>query len=260
MTNDPTPVDIGAEIKAAESHAFKAWPAEACVGLGGWVQRRTPGARTRRTNSVCANALSDGYDVDDLIIQVEAFSRLHNLLPRFQISPAVEPSDLDARLEARGYTLEAPTLVQWAKSTDVQNATPEAGDLHNVDTRSTGWNTVHRDASISDEDLSARNAIIDRITAKKALMLVEQDGQAAAIGLGVFEGGWCGIFCMHTLSLYRRRGLADRVLALLVDWTEQQGGTNLYLQVEQDNTIAQSFYAARGFTTAYGYHYRTLFN
>ena len=260
MPGAPTPAEIKTKIEISERHAFKAWPAEVCVDLGGWVQRRTPGARTRRTNSVYANALLDGYDVDDLITQVEAFYREHDLPPRFQISPTAEPSDLDARLEARGYMVEAPTFVQWANSTDVQNSTPTAGDVQNVDTRSVGWNTVHRDTSISAEDLAARNAIIDRISPATALMLVEQGSQAATIGLGVFEGGWCGIFCMHTLSSFRRQGLADRVLASLVDWSEHQGGANLYLQVEQDNTTAQSFYAARGFTTAYGYHYRTLFN
>ena len=78
-----------------------------------------------------------------------------------------------------------------------------------------------------------------------------------AVGLGVCEQGWGGIFCMRTLNSYRRRGYARRILAALADWAWVKGAKKLYLQVEQDNLVAQVFYEETGFQTQYGYHYRT---
>ena len=46
---------------------------------------------------------------------VEDFYRRRGLPVRYQIAPVVEPPVLEERLAARGYVIEAPTLVQTAE-------------------------------------------------------------------------------------------------------------------------------------------------
>lgn len=257
-TNLPVEPTIRA-IKANEERAFWAWPAEECENTGGWILRHTAKAKVRRGNSVCPNRIENANETDDLIAIAEAFYNARDLPSRFQMSPAAEPTDLDDRLEARGYEVEAPVLVQWASCTAVVDAAPSAHDTHTSNTLYPGWHAVHADSSKDDDDLMGRNRIIDRITSPLALVSAEDQGQPAAIGLGVQKDDWCGIFCMHTLATYRRQCLADRVLAGVSRWALQQGVKFLYLQVEEDNPVARTFYESRGFTTAYGYHYRTRF-
>ena len=259
VDNDVTIDPILPEIKAGEERAFRAWPAKLNLDVGGWIMRHTTQANNRRTNSVCPKALDGSLSVDDLIKKAELFYGQLGLPVRYQISPACEPSDLDDRLQSLGYEVEAPVLVQWATCEDVLRTTPPPSDVHISDVMDTGWHEVHRDSAKDANDLVGRRDIIERIEARRALVLADHETHAAAKGLGVFESDWCGIFCMHTLPAYRRLGLADRVLAGLADWTKQQGGTHMYLQVEKDNAVARSFYAARGFSTAYCYHYHTRF-
>ncbi len=246
-------------IRAGEHRAFHAWPAEECLDEGGWDLRHTTKARTRRTNSVCPNEMREDVLVDDLIAATEAFYAERALPVRFQISPACEPVDLDERLDSRGYEIEAPTRVQWALCSDVLGATKTSGKVEISDVMSSDWQNVHATSARDADDLTGRIAIIERIVPARGLALSTDNGQPAAIGLGVFDRDWCGVFCMYTLTEFRRRGIADSILAALARWTNDQGGAYMYLQVEEDNLSAQAFYQSRGFSTAYNYHYRTRY-
>jgi N-acetylglutamate synthase len=73
----------------------------------------------------------------------------------------------------------------------------------------------------------------------------------------VSDTGWAGVFGMATLPRARGAGAATRVLAALARWAANQGATQLYLQVERDNTAARRLYERAGFTELCRYHYRT---
>ena len=81
-------------------------------------------------------------------------------------------------------------------------------------------------------------------------------GIPAAVGMGVIEAGWLGIFSMATLPAFRRRGAARAILRTLAVWAQLYDAQYAYLQVMAHNTVAQALYAGAGFVTAYGYHYR----
>jgi ribosomal protein S18 acetylase RimI-like enzyme len=83
-------------------------------------------------------------------------------------------------------------------------------------------------------------------------------GAPLAVGLGVAEDGWLGIFCLATTPAVRRRGLASALVDHLERWGATRGARRVYLQVEADNEPALRFYARRGFHVAHSYHYRTL--
>jgi ribosomal protein S18 acetylase RimI-like enzyme len=241
-------------VPTIEERAFAAWPAEEVEEVDGWRLRATRGV-TRRANSVWPGATHGPLTPAARIARAEDFYRTRALPAIFQISPATWPPGLDGLLAARGYRREAPVSVQIA------------------DAR--GW--AARDGAIATRldaepgadwlDISCRQgrfaavegvyrALLTRIGRRAVFALATLDGQPAAVGLGVVEGGWCGVFSMHTLGAQRRKGLACAILAALGRHARERGVDRLYLQVERDNAPAAALYARFGFAELYGYHYR----
>ncbi|HET6262844.1 MAG TPA: GNAT family N-acetyltransferase, partial [Chloroflexia bacterium] len=75
--------------------------------------------------------------------------------------------------------------------------------------------------------------------------------------MAVSECGWTGIFNMATAQEMRGRGVATSIISDLARWSLEQGADRLYLQVMESNEVARRLYARLGFSTLYGYHYRT---
>jgi len=245
-------------ISACEERAFRAWPAEGVLRQAGWSIRHDTRSTTRRTRSVLAGHLDETINVDVLLEQTEAFYGNLGLPARFQITPASCPNDLDARLDDRGYLTEAPTVVEWAICHEIDDPGVPSFDIRVMDDASDDWLDTYRCGLAGDLDLNGRRAILKRIRQPKALVELWIGGVVASIGLGVFDSGWLGIFCMFTREEYRAKGYAYQVLGALCRWNLDQGGEYLYLQVEEDNPAARSLYEKYGFIHAYDYHYRTL--
>ena len=101
--------------------------------------------------------------------------------------------------------------------------------------------------------------LLARLGDRAGFALVRSDAGPVAVGLGVADGPWLGIFAMLTLPEARRRGSAKAVLHALTSWGAARGAGRAYLQVERDNDTARALYTACGFVPAYEYHYRTKF-
>ena len=82
-----------------------------------------------------------------------------------------------------------------------------------------------------------------------------EGGQALAVGTGSISQGWLSIHGMRTVPSARGRGLASRILAGLAAHAAAQGVRRVFLQVEDDNPVAQGLYSKAGFHTAWRYHY-----
>lgn len=246
-------------IRECEDRAFRAWPGDEARDVSGWIVRHTAQASTRRVNSVYPSRISEGADLDELLEHVEGCYAGYCLPARFQISPASMPSGLDECLCERGYRREAPTAVEWSQCRDISlnRQTRATGQVDISEDMSDDWARTYRCSLESDEDFGARLAVIDRIKQPKALVSLTENGETLSMGLGVFDTGWAGIFCMFTRPESRRKGYAHHVLETLAQWTVSKGGECMYLQVEEENVAARTFYRSRGFFPAYGYHYRT---
>ncbi len=246
-------------IRESEERAFRAWPAESVNRLSGWTLRHSNGSSTRRTNSVFAGPVDASINLDALLGQVESFYGNIGQPSRFQLTPVSSPADLDDHLAKRGYASEGMTTVSWALRDEVAS---NCGDpLDNVFFSSTltdDWAKLYVQSIHPGDDPAARLALFDRIRGDKAFVSVVHDDGPAAIGLGVFDGGWTGVFAMYTVPGYRRRGYAFGLMEALAEWTGVIGGNHMYLQVEDDNDAARSVYDRCGFRPAYQYHYRTL--
>jgi GNAT superfamily N-acetyltransferase len=120
------------------------------------------------------------------------------------------------------------------------------------------WYGAYYDSeAVNEKAARERRGILQRIVPPKGFAEVQYDGKPAALGMGVMEQGWVGIFAMATRPEFRRRGAATAVLHALAEWGRARGAMRMYLQVMEDNPPARALYAGIGFETLYSYYYRT---
>ncbi len=253
------------QIEQLETLAANAWPAAEVEALAGWRLRYTAGV-TRRANSVWPNGATREIEVAAKLLAAEAFYQERKLPTRYQISPAAQPGDLDDQLAGRGYAAVARTAVQVAPITTILTKTPPlqqtpAFAIEVAEAFDEDWFAAYADFAEEDPaGFATRREILQRIGVSIGLStgfaLLRIDNQPAAVGLGVVEAGWLGIFCMGTAPVFRRRGAARAILRTLAIWAQMQGADHTYLQVMDQNSAARPLYAGIGFETLYHYHYR----
>jgi GNAT superfamily N-acetyltransferase len=245
------------DVRIVEACMANAWPPTMSTTLGGWHFRHSPGVSNRRGNSVLPIFGVESEDFLDHINTVERFYNTRNLPSRFMVSPASVPGNLDQLLASQGYFVDAPTWVQWADTDVVMKSIGAVDGVELIEAPTQSWMSVYMEGIDDEKKIALKADFIKRIKSDLILAQISDQSGPVAVGLGVRELGWSGIFCMHTLKPHRRQGYARRILAALADWAWVKDAKRLYLQVEQDNPTAQKFYQASGFQTQYGYHYRT---
>jgi ribosomal protein S18 acetylase RimI-like enzyme len=248
-------------ILTLETLAANAWPAAESQTLDGWRLRATQGV-TRRANSVWPNATEARMGLAEKLLFVEDFYRQRNQPVRYQICPAMQPMELDERLVEYGYAQVARTAVQVAELQNILRQTPplrsqpsfvvEVSESFDEEWFAAYCAVEHAD----DPDNPVRRAILQRIAPTSGFVTLRIDDEVAAVGLGVVETPWLGIFCMATQARFRRRGAASAILRTLAIWAQMYEATHAYLQVMEENQAAQTLYSQVGFATLYHYHYR----
>jgi ribosomal protein S18 acetylase RimI-like enzyme len=239
-------------ISSLEYHAANALPATVTEFVDGWRLRYAYGV-TRRANSVLAETHS--RELEEKLEVVEKFYNRFHAKPRFQLCPASQPSDLNEILLARGYSKISGAKVQVLELASTK-FDADISKVQLLEKPNDDWFLVYRAVEKADAHKEKiRTQMLQCIKPKTAFALLHLDEQPAAVGLGVFEDGYTGIFNMATLQEFRGRGGASTVLAALANWGKQQNGHTLYLQVSEENTNAQRIYEKLGFETLYSYWY-----
>ena len=242
------------QIDLIERLAAAAWPAETVAYRAGW-RLRTASAPNRRVNSVLPLGPAPDGSTAEHVAEIEQFYRALDRRPRFQVSPAVEPTDLDTMLLRRGYVVETPVLVQISPLAPIATA-PVVGQVRLDGEADAAWmGGAWPDGTVA--ETAGRRALLERIKPRHRFATVLREGEPAAVALGVLEAEWLGIFCMCTASSHRRKGAAQAALICLARWAGDLGAQSTYLQVEVENLPAISLYEKLGYRTAYTYHYRT---
>ena len=197
-----------------EELAANAWPAEVIQLVDGW-RLRFNGGVTRRANSVWPNGSGDDLSPAEKLALVEDFYARRDCPPRYQICPAAQPTELNEILANRGYTLDARTAVQIA-SLETLLTRSETDPAHPVvisEAFDESWFDLYRQVeNFSAQAAQGRRSILQRIGPRTGFALLRIAGQPAAIGLGVVERGWLGLF-----------GLVIFTVALF--WLSFHGGT-----------------------------------
>jgi ribosomal protein S18 acetylase RimI-like enzyme len=237
-----------------ERLAARAWPGDEVHEVEGWLLRRTAGVDRRRSNSLLPPA--DSAHAVRTVDLVLAMAEELDVAATIQVSPAEGHLHLDDALADRGMEASGASLVLAGPIC----AAPAREPWAPVDLRALDAEWVEAWTAVSGLDGTAATAeLVLAQLGDRARFAVHRDaaGTPLAVGIGVAEDGWLGIFSLATAPAARRRGLASAVVGALERWAADRGTTGVYLQVERDSAAALAFYARRGFHIAHSYHYRS---
>jgi N-acetylglutamate synthase len=247
----------GPKIRLLEELAANAWLPEIESNLDGWRLRFNYGIH-RRCNSVLPIVDNKDIDIEKKINLAEEFYLKWGANPKFQLNPAVKPRNLAKLLIARGYSMDAYTKIKTASSNKVFKNTERNMNLEIISEKKLfpDWlTTFFKNENINGISAKMREGTLRRIGPKTNFVLVLFNGNPISVGLGVSERNWTGIYCMATSKKYRKLGGGTTVINSLANWAVNQNSENMYLQVMDDNPIANSLYEKVGFSTLYHYYF-----
>ena len=89
-----------------------------------------------------------------------------------------------------------------------------------------------------------------------AACITNEKGQIVAIGLGILDRSYMGIYAIHVHPHYRKLGYARSICTTLLNLGKESGLAGAYLQVVQGNTPAKALYTSLGFRDFYTYWFR----
>ena len=242
-----------------EQLSINAWPALETVRLDGWVLRFAEGF-TRRANSVSPLAPPE-RSLDELLDYCEAAYVDRTLPPTFKATPASEPPGLIEALVARGYRKDFGALVQTCSIPEPAQLPSYAveGTVAALDTLTPAWLTaVEAVGAVSRGDVPILARMLGLLELPACFVMIEDGDGYSAVGLGVREGEYLGLFDICVAARQRGRGLGTAVVSRILQWGLSGGATTAYLQVVMDNTPALRLYQRFGFITQYEYWYMSL--
>lgn len=213
------------------------------VEVDGWRLRAAAGVLLRANSAL---PLSDARPLDAVI----EFYRSRSLPPRVHVSS----SGLDDALAALGWRREFEVLVMSGPVPTGSSSAVIAPAL-DEDWLDCWW-AVDGRGGPAEKDVFRRMSA--RVPAPSAYASIVIDGRAVAVGRGVVQEGWLGVYAMAVLPAWRERGLGREVLQGLGSWAASLEAHSVHLQVLASNAPARGLYTSAGLRQAHGYHYRTL--
>lgn len=245
------------EILYFERMGFATWPALEVESFEGWELRFADGF-TGRSNSVQALESAPGGPAQLIarIAHCERRYRERGLSPRFKLTAAVRPEELEQLLAERGYLRLSPTRVQAIELGD----TPCPPDPRvRLETRlDPAWiEATTRLNRLTRAAVSTWRAIVERIE-RPLFASIGIGAGTEAVGLGALQQDWLFLGAIATAQSARGRGNATALVRALLAGAQQSGARGGWLQVTEDNRAGLALYARLGFQDVYGYWYRAL--
>lgn len=233
----------------------RAWLARDTVVHKGWLVRVSEGV-TKRANSILPISYH-GADLEQDVSIVDKLYKDNNLPLIFQISDYFEPSNLVEYLQNSEFLVTDETIVM---STEIEqdNFSPNKDGFdvvieHDVDVK--WYQALKRLTDIDSSKLEGFRKIISRTSNAKITCSVMKDDNPIGIVLGVIEEPFIGIFDLVVLSDYRRQGIGEFIMRLMMSYAQKSKLQTMYLQVEANNLPAVKLYKKLNFQERYRYRY-----
>ena len=185
--------------------------------------------------------------------QIEAHYHQRDRPTVFRLPESLITPEIGGALHAMGYSGHHGVLVQVAELDGLLRLAPSDAATRST-TPSKEWASVYTANGFDPVDGANRVQLLSR-SRHVVYACVSEGGQALAAGTGSISQGWLSIHGMRTAPGAQGRGLASRILAGLAAHAAAQGVERVFLQVEDDNVVAQGLYRKAGFGTAWRYHY-----
>jgi ribosomal protein S18 acetylase RimI-like enzyme len=242
------------ELIRIEEAGLNALQTQRQLFYDGWLLRVSPGKarRARSVNAHFGSTLPLGTKIDFC----EELYAARGLPTLFRITPFIQPANLEAALEARGYLSFDPTHVQLASLTRPPD---EIGDSECDLEAPPAAEFVDAVGALRGSTAEQRAAHLERLSNTPLVnraVLARINGETVGCGQVALEHGLAGIYDMVTAAAFRGRGVATEIVNDLLMWAWNHGASHAYLQVDANNAPALATYRKFGFATAYTYHYR----
>jgi GNAT superfamily N-acetyltransferase len=218
------------------------WPPAETRRLGDWTLRRGEDAGNR-----VSAATLDGPDAD--LDAAETAMRAWGQRPTFMIRPGDEA--LDRSLAARGYTIDAATLIVAAS--------PAALAPHRIDERAILCDApLARMRAIWGEGGVGANrlAVMARACEPKMYLLGRAGDVPAACAFVACDREVAMLHALEVAPGFRRQGLGTALTRAAAAWAARQGAETYALAVAVANGPARSAYSRLGMEELAAYHYR----
>ncbi len=243
----------GLLIRHLEELSLNALPALETTYLDGWVVRFANGY-TKRANSI--NPLyASGSNLETKIAYCESMYAVRKQPTVYKMTALAEPKGLDDMLARSGYREEPGASVQML-SLDALNKPNEGRVTLSADANDQWLGAYFRLNNVQERYMPTMRHMLEHIAPQKCLAAVHIDGQVAAVGLGVLDRGFLGLFDIVTEPTMRQKGYGHQLMLYLLNWGKANGADYAYLQVMLSNSPALYLYEKLGFHEIYRYWYR----
>jgi ribosomal protein S18 acetylase RimI-like enzyme len=227
-------------VTELELRCADAWPALVDERLGEW-RLRAAGGFTGRANSAVTTG-DPGRPIPAALDTTVAFAARHGIEPLAHVTVGSETERL---IREAGWE-PAANHPGGAESQVMTGPLPDGEALGEVlDKPTRQW----WELAVGEPTAAQRHVL----------------GTGPLVGFGYVEGtavvrgcvvdGWLHISRLAVLPEFRRRGMAQRLLATLGSWARECGADRAVLQVATHNTPATRLYEGLGFTHHHRYAY-----
>jgi ribosomal protein S18 acetylase RimI-like enzyme len=240
--------------RSVEEFSLNAWPALKTLVLDGWLLRFA-NQYTKRSNSVSALYEGTEQQLEAKIEKCEEAYREAGQPVIFKMTPFVPPQ-LDRILEDRGYKYIEPSLVM---ELDDLSATPEPShDGIRIESAITQEWVDHLRAmnGMSERDGDTTMQLFASPPMRTGFFTLYEEDFAVAVGIGVADTEYVGLFDIVTHSDYRGRGYGEQLLRHILKWAREYGTKKSCLMVLRDNPPANRLYEKLNYRVIYPYGYR----
>lgn len=236
-----------------EAACGAAWPTQFVRSVNGFDFRLSPGATTKRNNSVNPTIKHGALDQATLTAAIDYYCE-HERDAIVRVPELMAPEN--ALLDANGFgeplshskTLYAPDLSPFEWADDVRISTQASSSWLQFAQNRAQWTE------------GGRQVFLDALRHIQYPILfgdIEVDDQLAAIAYAVVIDEIAIIESVETAPAFRRQGRAAHLLSSLLAKCRSLGATGAALQVLEANAPARTLYQKLGFSTElYDYYYR----
>ena len=241
-------------VRLLEELSLNAFPALQTHFYDGWVLRFANGY-SRRANSV-QPLYPSILDLHQKIDYCEAQYQEHGLSTIFKLTGTEQPPDLEVALIRRGYAIDGHTALQTRSLTSETIEASRVGiEIEEFVTQD--WlSSLQCLNNMDDRHPPTITAILESLDVESGFFRLLIDGEVAALGLGVLERGYVGLYDIVTDAERRQRGYGKLMVLNILKWAQAKGAHTAYLQVMLNNAPALRLYHALGFREVYRYWYR----
>ena len=244
--------------KRIEELTLNGWPALYSSLHEGWLLRFADGY-TKRANSVSPlYGSADTDNADRILERIEYCESLYKQAGQaaiFKITPFGGTGMLDDRLEQLGYDKADVSSVQTRSLLQLKE--PHTREVTIADAVQDDWLSVLSEMTgMAEQARVSIKKILSSGSLQKGFFTLYEGGVSAAVGVGVIEQGYVGLYDIVVAESYRNKGLGEQLILNILKWAKNNGAAHSYLQVVKGNGPAIRLYEKLGYEEIYTYWYR----